>query len=345
MKPHSLFIEAAAIATLPFVLFTGCSKPQKQKSNANEPASVSVSVQNVEARPHVAAEDVTGTVRSRIHASIEAKVTGRIEKMLVAPGQRVKQGEALVQIEAREIQAKYDHARALLEQSEKDLIRYTQLLSNKVTTQAEFDRIQSSNRVAKAALAEAETNMGYLTITAPFDGVITRKPTDVGDLASPGKTLLEMEDLTLFRFEADVPEAIIEAVLPNASLPIRLGNTELTGTVSEIAPAADAQSRTFLVKLDLPPSPGLRTGQFGRVAVPVSQSSILRIPAAAVVQRGQMELVFVVNRDRAQLRLVKTGKHFGNEVEIVSGLTGGEPVATENVARLVDGQRVEVQAK
>lgn len=295
--------------------------------------------------PHIASEEVAGTVRSRLHASIEAKVTGRIGKMLVAPGQRVRLGDALVQLDAQEIRAKHDQAKAVLEQSEKDLARYTQLLANKVTSQSEFDKIQSANRVAKAALAEAQTHLGYLTATAPFDGIITRKLADVGDLAAPGKPLLEMEDPAVLRFEADVPEAIIDCVRLKETLPVRVGTTELNGIVAEIAPTADAQSRTFLVKLDLPDSLNLRTGLFGRVAVPVSQSRVLRVPAPAVIQRGQMELAFVVVEGHARLRLVKTGKRFANEVEIVSGLSDGEWVATENVEQLVDGQPVEVLAQ
>jgi RND family efflux transporter MFP subunit len=115
----------------------------------------------------------------------------------------------------------------------------------------------------------------------------------------------------------------------------------LEGTVSEIAPTADPGSRTFLVKLDLPARGGLRAGQFGRVAMPVGQATALRVPASAVVVRGQMEIVFVVADGRAQLRLVKTGKPIGAEVEIISGLSAGEKIVADGVAGLVDGQPVE----
>ena len=320
-----------------------CSKKSHEAVLGDDLPVIATRVQTVESKPHTATEEVTGSVRAKLSSLVEAKSTGRIEKMLVVPGQRVKQGEVLVQLDAREIQAKLDQARAVRDQSETSLKRYTALLANKVTPQADFDNVQSANRVAKAALAEAETNLGYMTITAPFDGVITKKSADVGDLATPGKTLLEIEDPTALRFEADVPEAIIAAIKSGAKLPIRIGNVEVVGAVSEIAPVADVQSRTFLVKLDLPQTQGLRTGQFGRVAVPLSETSVLRIPAIAVVQRGQMEIVFVVQNGRAQLRLVKTGKHFGDEVELVSGVEAKEQVAVENVSRLADGQRVEVQ--
>ena len=118
---------------------------------------------------------------------------------------------------------------------------------------------------------------------------------------------------------------------------------ELEGVVSEIAPAADPNSRTFVVKLDLPQSAGLRAGQFGRVAIPVSETAVLRVPASAVIQRGQMELVFVVADKRAQLRLVKTGKRIGDEIELVSGVDAAEQVVIDGAAKLVDGQPVSIK--
>jgi len=118
---------------------------------------------------------------------------------------------------------------------------------------------------------------------------------------------------------------------------------EIPATVSEIAPAADPNSRTFRVKLDLPPTPGLRLGQFGRVTVPLNEVASVRIPATAVVVRGQMEIVFVVESQKAQLRLVKTGKRLGDEWEVVSGLNAGESIVVDGAASLSDGQPVEVK--
>jgi RND family efflux transporter MFP subunit len=142
--------------------------------------------------------------------------------------------------------------------------------------------------------------------------------------------------------EADVPEAVVGKLTLGDKLPVRISalEKELAGTISEIAPAADPNSRTFLVKLDLPSTPGLRAGQFGRVAMPVGETTALRVLASAVVQRGQLELVFLVVDGRAQLRIVKTGKRTGNEVELVSGVEAGEQIVTEGSAGLADGQPV-----
>ena len=125
-------------------------------------------------------------------------------------------------------------------------------------------------------------------------------------------------------------------------LPVSVGEvgTNLEGVVSEMAPAADANSRTYLVKLELPGAAGLRSGQFGRATLPVGETSALRVAASAVIERGQMELVFVAKDGRAQLRLVKTGKRVGGEVEVVAGLSAGESVVVEGAAQLRDGQPV-----
>lgn len=342
MKTHLLLIGA----TLGFGLLLGaCQKKPQVKGGGDELPPVNIRVQTVQAKPHIATEDVTGSVRPKLQTAIATEGMGRIEKMLVVPGQRVKRGDVLVRLDAREAQAKLDQARAVFEQSAKSLQRYTALVASKAAAQADYDTALANHGVAKATLAQAETAVAYMTVVAPFDGVITKKSADVGDLASPSKAILEMEDPGALRFEADVPEAVIGSVKPGEALAVQSGTVSITGTVSEVTPVADAQSRTFLVKLDLPSTPGLRTGQFGRAAVPVSETTVLRIPASAVVRRGQMEIVFVIDKGHAQLRLVKTGKRFGNEVEVVSGIEDGEQVATENVARLVDGQRVEAQAQ
>ena len=95
------------------------------------------------------------------------------------------------------------------QQAESDLKRATDLFQQKILSQSEYDGAQSKFRVADAAATEAKTLLGYTRVTAPFDGVITRKYADVGDLAAPGKPLLEMEDARDLRLEADVPEAVI----------------------------------------------------------------------------------------------------------------------------------------
>jgi RND family efflux transporter MFP subunit len=291
-------------------------------------------------------EDVVGTIRARQRASVEARVSGRIDSLSVVPGQSVRKGETLAKLSVREIQARLDQARATLEQSDRDFQRFSALLQQKTITQQEFDAVEARKRVASGAVAEAETLLDYATVTAPFDGIITRKWSDAGDLAGPGRAIVEIEDPSSLRIETDVPEGLIERVTLGARLTATGGSSAHTieATVGEVSPIADASSRTFRVKLDLPSGSGLRLGQFARVAIPVGENKALRVPRAAVVQRGQMEIVFVVDGDKARLRLVKTGKHLGDSCELVSGLAAGEKVVVQGAAGLVDGQPLKVHA-
>jgi RND family efflux transporter MFP subunit len=184
--------------------------------------------------------------------------------------------------------------------------------------------------------------MGYVEVLAPFDGVITRRWADVGDLAAPGRPLVDVEDPSALQLEADVPEAIASGIQLGDRMSLRAEPLpgEISATVSEIAPAADPTTRTFRVKVDLPANSLLRSGQFARLLVPTGESASLRVPASAVVQRGQMELVFAVENQRAHLHLVKTGRCVNGEAEILSGLDAGDIVVIEGAAQLVDGQPV-----
>jgi membrane fusion protein (multidrug efflux system) len=342
MKPpkrHALVLGLSAL------LAAGCNHRAGTRADAPILPTASVRVQTVEPKEHLATEETVGTVRAKLHARLEAKIPGRIDRMQAEPGQSVKAGQLLVHLDAEEIRARLDQALAVQQQAEGDLKRYRTLLDTSAATQAEFDAVQARARVASGAVKEAQTMLGYADVAAPFDGVVTRKYVDLGDLAAPGKPLLDMEDPSHLRFETDIPEAIIGPVNLGATMAVSIPNVagDLTGTVVEIAPAADPNSRTFRVKLDLPAAAGMRAGQFGRVAVPLAETTALRVPASALVRRGQLEIVFVVEDHHAALRLVRAGKRIGNEIEIASGLSSGEEVVIENAAALVDGQPVEVK--
>jgi RND family efflux transporter MFP subunit len=317
-----------------------CGKEQTTTNERRPTADVRVATVSSAAR--TSSEEVVGTIRPKLQAVIEAKVSGRIETLAVAPGQKVKAGDLIAQLDAREIQAKLDQARAMRDQATRELERARKLFEQKITAQAEFDAVEARQRVAAAAATEAETALGYSKIVAPFDGVVTRKLADVGDLAAPGKPIVEMEDPSALRFEAGVPETLIGSIHIADKLPVRVSslNGDLQGTVVEVAPVADSATRTFLVKLDLPSTESLRSGQFGRVIVPTGKGDTLWVPASAVVTRGQMETVFVAVNQHAQLRLVRTGKRTAKEIELLAGISSGESVVVEGAEQLRDGQPI-----
>ncbi len=324
-------------------LGSGCRRePAAAPAVPPELPPASVQVVPVTERPVPATEEVVGTVRARLRAMLEAKVAGRIAHLPVVAGQSVRRGDLIAQLEVQEIQARLDQARAAAEQAERDLQRYTALLQQKAVTQAEFDGVEARARIARAAVAEAGSMLEYARLTAPFDGVVSRKFADVGDLASPGRPLVELEDPADLRVEADVSEALIARVQAGARMAVQVPDrpTPLEATVSEIAPAADPNSRTFRVKLDLPAGSGLRLGQFVRVQIPLGATPGLLVPAGAVVRRGQLHLVFVVEEGHARMRLVKVGRPLGAEVELLSGVQPGDRVVSAGAESLRDGQPV-----
>ncbi len=335
----------ATVMALAAALHLGCRREARPRSPAPSPPVATVRVAAVESHDFSATEDIMGTLRTQHRAVVEAKVAGRIESLLAVPGQAVQQGALLVTLDAREIQARLDSALAIRDQATRDLERFTRLVKDGAIAPSDLDAAESRRRVAAAAATEAEALLTQTRIIAPFDGVITRKWADAGDLATPGRPILEIEDPSRLRLEADLPEALLERVSLGAKLAVRVAArpAPLEGAVSEIAPAAEAVSRTFLVKLDLPPTPGLRAGQFGRVAVPTGTTGVPHFPARALIQRGQLEYVFVVDTGKAHLRLIRTGRRIGDDLQIVSGLQVGERVVTDGVNGLTDGQPVEVK--
>jgi RND family efflux transporter MFP subunit len=326
------------------LLLAGCGNAHQGHTAAHpDLPSVQVRTQTVAAKPVASVEEVVGTVRAKLRATIEAKASGRIVEMPVVPGQKVKAGELLAQLNAPEIRARLDQAEATLQQAERDAKRMASLFNQQAASRADYETADSRYLVAKGAVAEARAMMGYVEILAPFDGVVAGKWVDVGDQAAPGKPLVDIEDPSKLQLEADVPEAIASRIKQAACMTIRVGQStsDLSGTVTEIAPIADPTSRTVRVKLDVPASAGLMSGEFARLVVPVGENTSMRVPISAVVQRGQMEILFAVENQHARLRLVKTGRRVNDETEILSGLDSGDSVVVDKPRQLVDDQPVQ----
>ncbi len=335
-------MKAFHVLVISSLLAGACKPPQRGGVATDSMPSVAVRVSPATQETCQATEEIVGTVRSKQRAVIEAKVSGRIRQYLVVPGQRVRAGEVLAELDVQEIRARREQAAGVLDQARRDWSRQQQLIASKATSQQELDTAAARVNVAMAGLAEAETMLGYACVTAPFDAIVTRKLAELGDLAMPGKPLMELESPARLRFEIDLPESLLDRVKQGATLAVTIPSSPhpLAAQVVEISPVADPVSRTFLVKLDLPDDSDLRPGQFGRVAVPVASVQLLWVPRSSVLKRGQIEAVFVVRENHAILRLIKSGKLLGGRIEILAGVEPGDPVVTSDVARLSDGQTV-----
>lgn len=204
---------------------------------------------------------------------------------------------------------------------------------------ARASQAASAVESARAVSDQARTTESFTTIVAPFDGMVTEKMVEPGNMASPGTPLLRLEDTRGFRLEVRVDESRVTQIRNGDSVPVVLGTgtSSVKGTVIEVSRAVDADARAFLVKIGLPEVPGLRSGEFGKARFDGAPRRALTVPPSAIVRRGQLTSVFVVDKSRARVRLVNV-----HESEVVAGLMESELVILSPPAGLTDGRRVSV---
>jgi HlyD family secretion protein len=195
---------------------------------------------------------------------------------------------------------------------------------------------------AQAAEEAARVQYGYSQLVAPFAGVVVSRLADPGDLASPGTVLLVVEDNSVYRLEAQVPEETVRRLHLGQTVRVAIDALDrpLTGRVTRLLPSADPSSHTVVVKVDLPATPGLGSGLFGRLQLSEGGRETIQVPARAVLQRGQLSQVYVVEDGRAAMRLVTLGERRGDLVEVLSGLEAGEHIVSVATESLHDGQAV-----
>jgi len=243
--------------------------------------------------------------------------------------------------------------------------RYQQLLAKNSVTQQEFDgaeaayksavanqaaavarkqQMEAQGQAAQSQREAAQTMFSYSKIVSPIDGLVTAKLVDAGTLVMPGTPMFTVEDTAHYRLEASVSEDMLSKIRLRQQAEVTTGQGRFSGTVVEVVPAADPASRTFVVKIALPASCSCRSGEYGTAAFAVGERKALAIPRSAIVDRGQLEGVYVVRSNGlAEYRLVKTGRTLDDHVEILSGLSDGDEIATSQLDRLSDGVRVEAQ--
>lgn len=341
MKLFPLALASAALA-----LLGACSRHNERSAGAEEslpPAKVRLV--RVHLSEKASSTEVVGTVRPENRAVLAAKLMGAIEDLPVTLGQKVRQGDLLAKLSAGEVSARLLQAQSQLNQARRDLERERDLLKKGASTPEMVRSLEDRFALAQGLVREAEAMLSYATIRAPFDGVVSRRMANRGDLASPGMALLEVEGLDALQVEAGIPDSLAGGLKLGDTLSVVASPDEpsLEASLVELSSAAEPGARTVFAKLRLPAASGLRSGQFVRVLVPGAPVRSLCAPAEALVRRGQLEAVFVGSPEgRAVLRLVKTGARSGGEVDILSGLSDGEQVVAAPPAGLREGTRLEV---
>lgn len=350
MSPVFRFCRRWISVVVCFVFFTlGCERDHftpQASDQVSSPAIVKVAKVIKLIAPNQV--EVVGTVQSIHQAEISAKITGNIKKLPVDLGTRVKRGDLLVEIRADELDARLQQAKAQLEQARRNLKREQKLLKKNAATSESVNELKDTLTIAEAGHREAKTMVSYTRITSPFPGIVVRKYSNLGDLATPGKTLLQIEKENDFQIMTDIPEAMVHKLQIGDRLKayIPAVGVETTGEISELSPITDPLSRTSPIKLKIDLQPHIRSGQFARIVLAVENTETLGVPSSAVIQIGQMERVFVNQDNSARLRLVRTGDSIEHGTkkytEILSGLNEGELVVISGSRNLENGQPLTV---
>lgn len=358
-------------------LLTGCGEKI-------EPGNVETSQKGRIKAPVVSAEIISqpfyyesvGTVSAKIVSTISSKIMGSVRDVFVREGDHVSRGDRLANIDNRQVSAMLRQAKAALAEARRaetaasagaelasaTYLRYQNLMKDASTSPQEFDEIKSRYRQAQAGLDAAKQRVKQAeaalfstvvsskdaVILAPYDGTIRAKMIDVGDLATPGKPLLTIETTGNYIVELLLPEQYINTVVLDQQVTVTvssLNNKAFTGNVQEIFPAADVKSRSFLVKVKLPADKALRSGMFARVSIPIGKAGLMLIPTTAVIHSGQLTGIYIVDDTQtAKFRLIRTGKTFGDSLEVLSGLKQGERYVTAPPPTLINGMTVEMDS-
>ena len=289
--------------------------------------------------------EVTGQVAAIFQAALSSRIQGTIDTLFVREGTPVVKGQTLLQLDNRDARADLARASAEVENTKTQLDRMSQLYAQDAVSKQEVENATRAYKVAEANRKTVLTQLSYTTVKAPFDGVITEKMVEAGELASPGQLLLRMENPRQLRLHAIVAEGDLRSVSHGDKISVvidALGEQALDGVVGQILPVGDSQTHTFTVKVDLPMEPGLKTGMFGRFQLNKGTSQTILVPWTAVVERGELTSVYAVGSDQiAHLRWVKVGRRLDQQVEILSGVNIGEAVLLD-ATRGMDGAVVKI---
>ena len=255
-------------------------------------------------------------------------------------------------------------AQALADVMKKTYDRYNYLKEQKSVSPQEFDEVAAKQEAAQANLEQAKATLSqseagvaqaesearaaesvasYARVVAPFDGRVIRRSVEPGSLVSPGMSLFVVEDTSRYQLEATLPAEALAAVKKNTLARVQLDGLpekSLTGKVAEIEAGADPTSHTLKARVDLPKESGVQSGMFGRAYFAQGEKRALVLPSEALVSRGQLRGIYVVDdTGLIHWRVVTLGKSTGNQVEVLSGLNDGELVVLNPGSQELDGKK------
>lgn len=361
-------IETALCRPLPaqlpsvLVLLTlsllGCTRADRKVSRVGiDP----VAVEAVSLTPTTTRElrIASGTVEPWQRVSPGTKIMGRISQVSVDVGDRVAEGQLLSRLEDADLRAAVEQARAAIAIADARLVsaeaqyrRMSDLAERGSATTRSLEDATSAYQVAvaslqqaRADLAAAEATLLYSEVRSPISGFVVSKAVEIGDMARPGQPFFTIENTERIKIVAPVAESDIVGleVGDPTRVEIPVVALSLEADLSRIVPAADAASRTFDVEVHLDnPDSRIKSGMFARIEFPRGEREALLVPATALVSRGQLEGIYVIEEGRVRLRWLRLGREIEQSREVLSGLAPGETFVISIPPGLVDGSPVEV---
>ncbi|MGB5782440.1 MAG: efflux RND transporter periplasmic adaptor subunit [Eudoraea sp.] len=345
------------------LLVWSCSTKEKKEQQANE-LVIPVTVRMVGEIDGPNMISTSGTIEAVKSANLSTRIMGHVDKIHVRIGDKVTKGQLLLSINNTELSAKLAQvnagiaeATAAYNNSEKDLKRFTALFNENSASQKELDDITANFNMAKARLEgarqmknEVNAQFSYADIRAPFTGVVTNKFINPGDMANPGKPLLEVEAPGKYQVLTLVPESEITKIKQGMEVQVSLNtlNENIPGEVIEVSSSSKNTGGQYHVKVSLSEtSAPILSGMYATVKFPIAgdnQSRATLIPLEAVVQKGQLSGVYTVSEtNTALLRWLRLGRTYGDKVEVLSGLTADESFIVSSNGKLYNGAKISIQ--
>jgi len=334
------------------------NKPPAKTSTAPAPKLSSVTVQPTDARRE---QSWDGVVEAVNQATLYAQTSGRVVELPYDVNDFVKKGDVVVRFTdveqksaRRQAQARLASARASYNEAEASYRRVAEVYARKLVAKADYDQALARRDAARAALNEAEAGLrevgqklDYTTVRAPYDGYVSKRWVQVGEAVQPGQPLVSGVSLKQLRVSVQVPQSAVEAIRKYHGAQILLGGKRLKVDKVIVFPYADPDTHTFNVRLELDGEhAGLYPGMTVKVAFAVGEAKPLLVPETALWHQGEVTGLFVLGKQGVSLRQVRIGDRFGDRVEVLSGLSAGEQVATDPAAaaRWLSAHRAEPSA-
>ena len=335
-----------------------------QGKPADDTAAIPVKVSSISPSKSGATLYASGTIEAVQSANISTRIMGFVQRLSAKPGDKVRKGSVLIEINNSDIAAKRAQVRANILAAEaafanveKDYGRYKALFEAQSASQKEMDDISAQYQMTKAKLEaarqmeqEVEAQMNYVRIKSPFNGVVTNTFVKEGDLANPGMPLLEVESPDQFQVVAMVPESDISKISQDMMVNVHLKTLDqwLSGRVSEVSSSSKNTGGQYLVKVILEETQNpVKSGMYATVGFQIegaARKDALLIPSDILVRRGQLAGVYTASaQDKALLRWIRLGRAVGDSVTVLSGLNAEDRVIISAEGKLYNGAKIQVQ--